>query len=435
LKAIRKKPRPDCRHQYISDVNRINILRLIRRHSKISRPELSEQSGLSSPSVSRVVQILIEGGLVKEAGTGESRGGKKPKLLEFAGADNIIIGIDLGASEIHGVLSNLNAEIIEEIKEPTPQPAGFDAVMRTIDRMIDSLLNHPDCRRDRIMGIGMAVEGLINRSLNIVEYAPAFNWTNVDIRGPVTRHTGLPVIFDNTARAMAIGELWYGVGQRHDHFICVHAGSGIGAGIITDGNPLYGTTGKAGEFGHFYFNPDSQIRCRYGNAGCLEALSSSNAIIHAVQRRLKSGTGSLLARNSVENPSDITLKMVIDAAKKGDSLAWNVFDHAAEYLGIGIAGLINLFNPDAIVIGGDLARAGDILFDRLKKTINARALKIIARDVPILPATFKERAVVTGSVALILGEILEFHDLECPCRESEAATREPVQPGRNGYVR
>ncbi len=434
MKAYQRGHQPDGSLHHFGDFNKSNILRLIFQQGKISRRQLSEQSGLSSPAVFRVVQTLVREGLVREAGISESRGGKKSKLLEFAGTDNLIIGIDLGTSSIHGVLSNLNAEIFAETSEPTPVNGDFVTVLMKTCQVIDSLLDWPGCRRDMILGIGMAVEGLINRPLNIIDYTPAFNWTNIDIRGPLMRHTRLPVILDNTARTMALGELWYGVGRQHKHFICVHAGYGIGAGIILEGNPLYGATGKAGELGHVILDSRSQIYCRYGHAGCLEALSSAKAIVDAARLRLQSGADSLLMSLCQEDFSKITLEMVVDAAKNGDTVAGIVFDQAAEYLGIGVAGLINLFNPEAVLIGGDLALSGDMLFDRLKKTVLARALRIMAHDIPILPASFGDRAVVIGAVSLILAEVLNFHPLECPCREPMETGRETEHEKRNGYV-
>jgi glucokinase-like ROK family protein len=255
----------------------------------------------------------------------------------------------------------------------------------------------------------MAVAGLINREKNIVEFSPDFHWHNVDVLGALAPKHNIPIIFDNVTRVMALGELHYGVGREFKNFICVNVGYGIGGGIIIDGKPLYGPLGMAGELGHITLDKDSPIQCDCGNFGCLEALASGNAIARTAQTEMKAGVKTLLAEVCSGNISEVTAEMVANAAKKGDSFAWNVFDRAAEYLGLGIAALINLFSPEAVVIGGGVAQAGDILFDKVRKTVNARALNKIAKDVVITPATFGMKAAVMGAVSLILSEVLNLN--------------------------
>jgi glucokinase-like ROK family protein len=254
----------------------------------------------------------------------------------------------------------------------------------------------------------MAVAGLINRSQNIVEFSPNFHWNEVDLIGELTPRHKVPIFIDNVSRVMALGEMVYGVGERFDSFICVNVGHGIGAGIVLQGKLLYGPTGMLGEFGHITLDKDSGSLCDCGNFGCLEALASGNAIAKSARSALESGGESVLEEMCAGDPTRVSAKMVADAAKQGDALAWRVFDRAAEYLGLGIAGLINLLSPEAVIIGGGVAQAGDILFDRVRKTVNARALKKISKDVQIIPATFGMKSAVTGAVSLILDQVLNM---------------------------
>jgi glucokinase-like ROK family protein len=394
---------------YIHKLNTIKILHLIRNHGEISRAEIAEQSGLSAPTVSRIVEQLLHDGLVNEIGTGASRGGRRPTLLRFSGEDNYVIGIDLGTTNIYGVLADLNARFIAEVKRPTRVEDGFSGVMQRTSEVIKELKGHLKQKRSQIFGIGMAVAGLINRERNIVEFSPDFHWHNVDVIGELSSRHDIPIILDNVTRVMALGELWYGIGRKIENFICINVGYGIGAGIIIQGRPLYGPTGMAGEFGHFTIDKDSRIQCNCGNFGCLEALSSGNAIAKAAQNQLKPGTKTILKQMSKGDLSRIDAKMVVDAAKQGDAYAWNIFNQAAEYLGVGIAGLVNLFSPEAVVIGGGVAQSGDILFDKVRKIVNARALKKIAREVIIEPATFGTKSAVMGALSLILREILNLN--------------------------
>jgi glucokinase len=206
-----------------------------------------------------------------------------------------------------------------------------------------------------------------------------------------------------------LGEIWYGAGRNYQDFVMVNIGYGIGAGVIIRGTPLYGSQGMAGEFGHITFEKDSASQCECGNFGCLEALASGNAIAKAARKELENGAASDLLKACDGDPSRLTAEMVAQSAKRGDGVARKVFDLAAEYIGVGIAGLINLYNPEAVFIGGGVAQAGDILFDRVRKTVQARALKKTAGAVSIQPATFGLKSAVMGAVSLILSGVVNLN--------------------------
>jgi len=397
---------------YINKMNKIKVVTLIRNTESVSRADISRESGLSAPTVSRIVENLIREGLVREIGEGESHGGRRPTLLKFSAAENGIIGIDLGTTNIYGVLTDFDANIVAEIRRPTRVEEGFQKVMERTSEVIDALKGSPSPknRSRKIHGIGMAVAGLINRRRNIVEFSPDFHWHNVDVVGALAGKHDIPVIFDNVTRVMAIGEKWYGIGKACRNFICVNVGYGIGAGIVVDGQPLYGPSGMAGEFGHITLAKDSTIQCECGNYGCLEALASGNAIAKAAQTELNSGGKSLLMDLCNGQIGLITAEMVAAAAKQGDAVAWEIFDRAMEYLGLGIASLINLFTPEVVVIGGGVAQAGEILFDRVRKTVFARSMNKIAEGLVIKPATFGPKAAVMGAVSLILRDVLSLNN-------------------------
>lgn len=399
---------PTANAKYILKLNTRKVLKLIRDNPSISRAEISKLSGLSAPTVSRIVDDLIREGLVEEVGIGFSNGGRRPNLLRFCPNNNFIIGIDLGTTNIYGVLANLEAEIITEEKTPTRVEEGFYSIMDRTFEVIERLKARLGRKQGHLCGIGMAVAGLINKKRNIVEFSPNFHWHDVDIIGYLSQKTNIPIFFDNVTRVMALGELCYGVGRKYRNFICVNVGYGIGAGIIINGQPLLGTHGMAGEFGHITLEKDSKIQCYCGNFGCLEALSSGNGIARAARLELENGAKSILLDMCSGDLNNLTAEMIANAAKKGDIIAWNVFNKAAEYLGIGISALINLFNPEAIVIGGGVTQAGDILFDTVRKTVKARSLNKINKDVVILPATFGPKAAVMGAISLIMQKVLSL---------------------------
>lgn len=394
----------------ISELNKVKVTNLVRDNDGLSRADLAKRSGLSAPTISRIIEGLIREGLVTEIGVGVSHGGRKPTMLKFSGFDSYIVGIDLGTTNIYGVLSDLDANIVAEIKTPTLVEKGFDRVMEQTSEVISELRGHLGNRKGRICGIGLAIAGLINRDREIVEFSPDFHWHDVDVRAALSRsHSDIPIIFDNVTRVMSLGEIWYGAGRNYQDFVMVNIGYGIGAGIIIRGTPLYGSLGMAGEFGHITFEKDSSAQCECGNFGCLEALASGNAIAKAARKELENGAASDLLKACDGDPSRLTAEMVVQSAKRGDSVAWKVFDLAAEYIGIGIAGLINLYNPEAVFIGGGVAQAGDILFDRVRRTVQARAMKKTAGAVSILPATFSLKSAVMGAIALILSGVVNLN--------------------------
>ena len=399
---------PNGTAKYINKLNKVKVLNLIRNSDRISRADIAKMTKLSAPTVSRIVESLMDVGLVNETGPGDSTGGRRPTLLEFSADNNFIIGIDLGTTNIYGVLSNLEAKIIAEKSRPTPVLEGFQSVMQRTAEVIEELKSQLGDKADRIFGVGMAVAGLINRDRNIVEFSPDFHWHNVDVVGELSRRHKMPIVFDNVTRVMALGEYCYGIGKQFKNFVCVNVGYGIGAGIIMNGEPLYGPKGMAGEFGHITLERESGVQCECGNFGCLEALASGNALAKAARSKIQAGAKSSLEDMCGNDLGNITAKMVADAAKQGDAVAWDVFNRSAEFLGIGIAGLINLLSPEAIVIGGGVAQSGDILFDMVRKTVNSRALNKISREVAILPATFGMRAAVMGAVSLILDKVLSL---------------------------
>ena len=396
--------------EYISRLNKIKILGLIREHGTISRADIVKMTALSAPTVSRIVKGLIaEEKLVSAIGMGNSSGGRPPVILKFKGDTSYVVGIDLGATTTRGVLSDLNGKFVEEIDIPTRLSDGSEVIIEDVVRVIQKLAeSKKKSANSRIFGVGIAVAGLVDVQNEIIVYSPDFNWHNIDLIGALRDRIAFPVIFDNVTRLMALGGLRFGKAKKSKNFICVNVGYGIGSGIIVNGEMLTGRDGFAGEFGHITIDKESDILCSCGKYGCLEALASGKAIAITAQSRLARGQQSKLLELSEGNINKVTAKMVVDAAKAGDELSLNVFNKAIEYIGIGIADLVNLFNPELIVIGGGVAMAGDMFFDSIKNVIHKHILQASARELPILPVAFGKNAALMGAFALVLNRILNL---------------------------
>ena len=392
---------------YINKLNKIQVLQLIRASDLISRAEIVKQTKLSAPTVTRIVDSLIDAGLVIMTGEGDSTGGRPPILLKFDGTDNFVIGVDLGSTSIRVALSDLNGTFISEIESTTNLEGGFDEIIgQTVD-LINKLIIRSKKPSTKILGIGMAVAGLINVKKGEVEYSPVFNWRNIHLKDEFEKLIDIPFIFDNVSRVTALGEFYYGIGKQYKNFICVNLGYGIGAGIIIDGEPFYGSSGFTGELGHIILERDSEYIGKDGIRGCLEALSSGYGIAEIAKQRIEAGDHTILSQSNM-SPDEISAEQVFNAASQGDQLSIEIIENSFKYLGQGIDLLIKLFNPDAIVLSGGLTRNGDYFFNKVEEYTLANVFSPLKEQVKILPSSFHEDATLIGAFSLIISKVLNF---------------------------
>lgn len=395
---------------YINRLNKIEVLELIRESDEISRAEIVKRTNLSAPTVTRIVDSLINDQLAVMVGEGYSTGGRPPKLVRFDGTNNFVIGIDLGSTSIRVGISNLEGAIISEIETPTDLAGGVEKVVIQLADLIDRLIERSKVSEAKIMGAGLAVAGLINSQTGVVEYSPVFDWKKVDLKQLLKKHIYLPIYYDNVSRVTALGEYLYGIGKEHKNFICVNVGYGIGAGIIINGVPFFGSKGYSGEVGHIVLDRSSQYVGKDGIRGCLEALSSGYGIAEIAKIRLRNGEKSILLEQLKGDLDSITAKEVIEAALQGDPLSEEIFDDAMRYLGIGLDSLMKLFNPEAVVVSGGLTRVGQVFFDKLRKYTFQHNMDTLSEEVHLLPSSFADDATLIGALSLIISKILKFEN-------------------------
>jgi glucokinase-like ROK family protein len=385
--------------------NKSVVLRSVWNRRGISRLEISQLTGLSTATVSRLVDSLIQDGLVTERQPVAVQVGRPVKPIVFNGFNHYLIGIDLGTTFIRGVLTNLSFELIKEIEVVTESKKDPESVLNKVAGVIQSLANTKLIDPARILGVGMAVAGIINLNTGIVEYSPAFNWRNLDLKGFMAKHVPYPVYFDNVSRAMALGEITLGTGPKFDNLICINVGYGIGAGIVMGGKLFYGTDGMAGEFGHMPMIGDEAVYCTCGKKNCLTAYASGDAIAQRALMGLNDYPGSILHKIPA---GDIEARHVAVAAEKGDPLARGVFLQAISYLGRATAGLLNIFNPQAVVFGGGISLNGPVFWDNLKAVIEENVFDHRSTMYHILPSSHPGRSAIYGALALVLQEILSL---------------------------
>ena len=315
----------------------------------------------------------------------------------------LIVGVDVGGTNVVvGTVPEDGSTVHGFRKQRTPVSDGPDAVVAQIGRMVaESMAEAREAVGNpaaEVAGVGIGAPGPLDRSSGIVLLTPNLGWTNFPLRDRVAEATGLPATLDNDANCAVFGEWWRGAAQGANIVIGLTIGTGIGGGIVLDGTIYHGASDIAGEIGHMSIDSTGR-RCGCGNYGCLEAYASGTAIAQRAIEGVQAGATSTLASYVGGDLSAVTAQVVYEAAQDGDEYALEVIGDTARFLGAGVANLINIFNPEVIVICGGVTAAGDRLFKPLRAEVNRRAFRPAIERCQILPGGIKETAGVYGAVA------------------------------------
>lgn len=307
-----------------------------------------------------------------------------------------IIGIDLGGTFIKAALFDLQGNLLKKTKLPTMAEAGPETV---VDRMAlagKDLLEQAKLTAPELLGIGIGVPGNHDFTTGTVVFSPNLDWHNVPVKAILESKLPAQVFLDNDANAAALGELWQGAGRGAQHMVMITVGTGVGGGLILNGSLYRGAAGSAGEIGHTVLL-EGGPRCNCGVQGHLEALTSAPWMVRRAKDALAQGQDSSLA-----GLVNIEAKDIFQAAEKGDFLAQRVVAETAKYLGMGLANLVNILNPELIVIGGGVSAAGSLLLDPVRDQIKLLALEVPASSVRVVTAKLGNDAGSFGAAALVL---------------------------------
>jgi glucokinase len=312
-----------------------------------------------------------------------------------------LVGVDLGGTNIvAGALAEDGSDVVALRSEPTRADQGADAVVDRIVGMIDTVISetmaHSGAKREDVIGVGVGAPGPLDRERGIVITTPNLGWTNFPLRDVIAERVRLPVRIDNDANCATLGEWWMGAAKGANNVIGMTIGTGIGGGIILGGRLYHGSSDVAGEIGHATIDITGR-RCKCGNYGCLEAYASGPSIADRAREAL-SGDDCLMVKMAGGDASRITAATVYEAAKRGDDVALDVVRETSRFLGAGVANLLNIFNPDVVVICGGVTQAGETLFAPLRREVRKRAFKPAVDACRIVPGTLTAAGVV-GAVA------------------------------------
>ena len=310
-----------------------------------------------------------------------------------------MLGIDIGGTNlVVGAVTEDGTGMRGYHTEPTGAPDGPDVVIDRIIRMARTAIETTQAEdpRAKILGVGIGSPGPLDRKKGLVIFTPNLRWKNMPLRDRIAKGLGLDAALDNDANCAMLGEHWVGAARGARDAVCFTIGTGIGGGIVVDGKLVHGASDAAGEIGHITVEINGR-RCGCGNDGCLEAYASGPAIARRAMEMVDAGASSDLPIMVNGQPSAITAQTVFEAAARGDALADEIVRDTARYLGVGIANMLNILNPEVVVVCGGVTQAGDHLFVPLRREVARRAFKTAVDACRIVPGALTGTAGVVGA--------------------------------------
>lgn len=372
-------------------INRHLILNHLRRSGPLSRTQLAESIGLSGAAVSFVSADLLEERLIVETVPG--LGGRGVPLdINYSG--HVAIGVKVMETRLEAVLTDASIKVLGQARRDFDSPSP-EQVADSIGEVTQALLTGLKVkRRPRFIGVGVALPGIMDSNTGLVYECQRFGWRDAPLGAMVTARTGSPTWIDNDVNAFAVAERLFGHGKHVQDFVVLTNGRGVGAALVLSGAVYHGRNGGAGEIGHTPVVPDGRL-CECGRRGCLEAYVSEP---------------NLLARYAELNPTNpcAAPEELADRARAGDKLAQDLLGQAGAYLGWAIASLLNLLNPELVVVGGEGVRLGDSFLTPLREGVSTRAIAGSDRDVPIEIVSWGDDAWAQGAAALAVESFFAF---------------------------
>ncbi len=392
-----KPPRRRADHTTMREVNRSLVLDLIKAGGRVSRASIARSTTLAKPTVSAIVDELIADGLIREVGVGVTAGGRPPILLEFNARSQLVAGVHLGARRTTVVIGDAAGAELARRQIPTPPGAPEDALRQVAGEVLAALAGATRRQGEvRLAAVGVVLPGLTDFHTGVCLLAPNLGWRDVAVGDLLTGQLQAPVYVHNAGQAAAVAENLEGAGCGVDDLALLYAGTGLSAGVLSEGRVFHGVGGTAGEIGHCAV-PGIEERCSCGRTGCLETVASARALIRSVRRAIAAGRTTVLAGRG-----DVDARDIAAAARDGDAVAAEAVTELGEYLGLAASWLINAYNPAMVVLGGGLSEIGEPLLEPLRRAVAERSLGPALRGVTIRRSQLGADAELRGAVLLAL---------------------------------
>jgi glucokinase-like ROK family protein len=388
----------------IRQLNRSLVLDLIRTQGPISRADVKRITGLNFTTVTNAVNDLVAEGMVREIGLGSSSGGRKPVLLTLNPTARYVLGCELQSTNLVLGLFDLTGKLLARHAEAKSPAATPSQVVERVRQLIPEVLAAGQVAMEQVEGLGVAAPGPLNSDTGVLLTPPNMvGWRDVPLKQMLEQATGLSVVVEKDGNAAALGEAWFGAGQGARDLILVIVDQGIGAGIISGGHLYRGRRSGAGEIGHNTIDIDGP-RCSCGNYGCLEAIASGFALARKAGEAVRRGVSSRLVDYG-DLDEAIGVPEILEAASLGDKLALDLLDECGRTLGIAVANVVNMYNPELIVMGGRLAQHSPVVMEKVREIGASRAFSVLAEGVRILPSALGDNLLLAGAAALVLARL------------------------------
>lgn len=382
-----------------------NIIGDLYRMGELSKPEICRLTNMTTPTISRIIDELIEEGWVVDQGQGASIGGKRPHIFSLNPDAAYIMGVDIGRELLKIAIFNLRKEVIGTIQvyPSVLETQDNDTILRDLKIKIEKSLIDLKIPRSKIKVAGFALPGLLDSDGNSFTYL-TFEHTN--IRDILQNMLNIPVFIDNDSTIMAMAEHAFGAAQGAAHALCVNINECIGLGMILNGRPYTGFKGMAGEFGHIRIS-GPELLCYCGKAGCLETIASGRAIVKAAESAIKEGKATAITTLAKDC---VSFADVIHAANQDDIFAIELLQKAGEKVGEALSSLIHLFNPELIVIGGEITGANEIIISSVRQAIDKYTITRLKNQCEIKTSNLTDRSCILGTLSLVMEHL--YYDSE-----------------------
>ena len=383
------------------------ILNIVRDNSPVSRKQISKLSKLSIATTKRLIEELLRDNLIIEVGQTNNTRGRKASLLQLNEEYCCSIGVNIIPDALEIAALSFTGSVIYEktIKGVKPDRGAILPLLEEELRLV--LKSTKSTYNGHLLGIGIGIAGLVDINRGTVLFTPNMTgWEDVKLGPLVSDRFGTDVFVDDSVRCMAISEKRYGVARELSNFLYIYIGKGVGSGVLLDGRIYRGAHGVAGEFGHITIKQNGNL-CNCGNRGCLEAHVSESRIVEYVQRNISSNVHSSLS-GILHGKNSITLMDILHHADEGDKLANLTINNVSENIGMGIANLVNVFDPGVIILGGEVIDTfGENMMDNIIRVVKLKAINTIASQTSIIAAGVESYSASRGAATLLIEKYLQ----------------------------
>jgi len=392
--------------QLIKELNRALVVNTVLNFGPISRTKISDITNLGLSTVSNIVADLIKKDLIYETGEEESSGGRRPILLEFNCNDRFVLGIKIGLDGIIIGLINMKSQILDKVFTSSPANQSEAKIFEILIKAIQDLINKNKISADKVIGCGIGVSGFVHQKEGVLVSSKILGWRQIRFKEFLEQKFNFSVFVDKDVNTLTLAEKRLGVGKKIKNFVCITIGKGIGAGIVINGDIYHGSYGGAGDFGHIVIDKDGPL-CYCGKRGCLEVFTSDQFIINKTKEAALGGETTLLKGFLKEEDGldSISVDMILGVAQKGDVIAKNIFQEVGRNLGIGVINLISLFDPELIAVGGEGAKAGELIFHPMREVVKNNFPQ--KKEIEIVPLQLGEDGWLIGAAELVLSEVFK----------------------------